>query len=322
MSSPKKIVITTHQSPDGDAIGSSLAMLHYLRQKKHQVTVVVPNDYPQFLYWMKGHDEVIVFEKNQTKATEITNDADLIFCLDYNTLSRMKEYGDVVAKTTCDKVLIDHHQEPDSFAKYILSDTSACSTAQLVYDFIGMMNDNHLITKAIAECLYSGIMTDTGNFRFPSTNSHTHKVVADLLDKGADNSHIYNLISDNNSIDKLRLVGYTLAEKLEFFEEYRSALICLSKKELDRFNFKKGDTEGLVNYGLSVNNIVFAAFFSESEGYVKISLRSKGNFDVNKLSREYFNGGGHINAAGGKLDMSIEKAREYFLNLLPKFNVS
>ena len=318
LAEPKKIVITTHKGPDGDAIGSSLGLYNYLIKKGHQVQVITPNEYPLFLHWMKGNNHVIQFIKEPEAAERITIDAEIIFCLDFNTLSRIDTFAPVVEQTKAFKVLIDHHQQPDEF-DFTFSDTKACSTAQLIYEFLDMFGDLDTIDKDIAECLYAGIMTDTGNFRFPSVTAKTHEIVAFLISKGAKHDKVYDLVHDNNSINRLKLLGYCLNEKLEILPDYSTAIISLTSDELNRFQYQKGDTEGVVNYALSIEGISVAAFFVEREGIVKISFRSKGSFSVNQLARDHFNGGGHINAAGGVYGTKVKEAIEKFKSILPNY---
>ncbi len=318
LAEPKKIVITTHRGPDGDAMGSSLGLYNYLKQKGHQVQVITPNDYPSFLHWMKGNNHVIQFEKEPEAAERITLEAEIIFCLDFNTLSRIDKFAPIVAQAKAFKVLIDHHQQPDEF-DFTLSDTSASSTAQLIYEFIEMFGDVDLIDQDIAECLYVGIMTDTGNFRFPSVTAKTHEIVALLISKGAKHDKAYDLVHDNNSVNRLKLLGYCLNEKLEVLPDFATAIISLNSDELNRFKYQKGDTEGVVNYALSIDGISVAAFFVEREGIVKISFRSKGSFSVNQLARDHFNGGGHINAAGGVYGTKVKEAIDKFKSILPNY---
>ena len=318
LAEPKKIVITTHRGPDGDAMGSSLGLYNYLKQKGHQVQIITPNDYPSFLYWMKGNNHVIQFVKEPEASERITLEAEIIFCLDFNTLSRIDKFAPIVEQAKAFKVLIDHHQQPDEF-DFTLSDTSASSTAQLVYEFIDMFGDIDFIDQDIAECLYVGIMTDTGNFRFPSVTAKTHEIVAFLISKGAKHDKVYDLVHDNNSVNRLKLLGYCLNEKLEVLPDYSTAIISLTSDELNRFQYQKGDTEGVVNYALSIEGISVAAFFVEREGIVKISFRSKGSFSVNQLARDHFNGGGHINAAGGVYGTKVKDAIEKFKSILPNY---
>ncbi|MDA9898033.1 bifunctional oligoribonuclease/PAP phosphatase NrnA [Flavobacteriales bacterium] len=317
LSTPRKVVITTHKGPDGDAMGSSLALYNYLLKKGHSVQVITPNDYPKFLKWMKGDKQVIEYCFHQEKATRITAKAELIFCLDFNILSRIDTYAPVVEAANAPKVLIDHHQQPDTF-DFNFSDTSACSTAQLIFEFLEMLGDTDLIDQDIAECLYAGIMTDTGNFRFNSVSSKTHQIVAFLIEKGARNDWIYDQIHDNNSVSRLKLLGYCLSEKMEVLPELGAAIIHLTKEELERFNFKKGDTEGVVNYALSIEGVNMAAFMVEKDGIVKISFRSKGLISVNQLARDHFSGGGHINAAGGA-HSNMSEAITTFKNVIPNY---
>jgi phosphoesterase RecJ-like protein len=319
LAKPKKIVIVTHWSPDGDAMGSSLALYNYLIQKKHKVTVITPNDYPAFLAWMKGNDTVIDFSKNGRKAKDAVAKAQLIFTLDFNSLKRIDKLGPEIEKSKAIKILIDHHLQPESYAKYMLHDIKASSTCELVFDFISMMGDIKLINKSVAECIYAGIMTDTGSFRFPSTSAKTHRVIAHLMAAGASNAAIHERIYDGNTESKLKLLGYCLAEKLTVFNDYHTAFFNLTTDELQRFNYKKGDTEGVVNYALSIEGIKFAAFFVERDGIIKTSFRSKGSFDVNVFARKHFDGGGHANAAGGMSELSMDETISKFVALLPQY---
>lgn len=321
LATPQNIVIIPHRNPDGDAIGSSLALYHFLK-KKHYVTVAAPNDYPEFLKWMPSSDEVKLFDKQNKQSKRALDGASIVFLLDFNALHRI---GDDMQKTVelfkGTFIMIDHHQEPDtSISDYIYSDTSICSTAQMVYHFLEMLDEVDKIDKDIASCLYAGIMTDTGSFRFPSTTSTTHRIIADLIDKGAKNAQIHNNIYDVNSYGRLQLLGRALSN-LKIEEKYRTAYITLSQAELNEFNFQKGDTEGVVNYALSLKGIIFAAIFIEDveQKIIKMSLRSKGKFSVNKFARAHFNGGGHDNAAGGRSETTLEETVTNFVNLLPNY---
>ncbi|NQX85867.1 MAG: bifunctional oligoribonuclease/PAP phosphatase NrnA [Flavobacteriaceae bacterium] len=318
---PKNIVIVPHKNPDGDAMGSTLGLLHYLNLYNHDAVVITPNNYPHFLQWLPGNDSVINFEKHASKAAHLIKKSDLIFTLDFNALHRIGQMEQHVLSANAIKILIDHHQQPDAYAKYRYSEPSICSTCQMVYHFIDMLKDTDKINRSIATCLYTGIMTDTGSFRFPSTTSETHKIIASLIDKGANNAQIHSNVYDTNSYSKLQLLGCAM-NNLEIIKEYNTAYITLSQEELDTYNYKKGDTEGVVNYGLSVNGIKFAAIFIENqaEGIIKISLRSKGAIDVNTIARTHFNGGGHINAAGGRSTLSMEKTLEKFKLILPQYS--
>jgi len=321
LSSPKKIVIVPHKNPDGDAIGSAVGLFHYLKNYNHQATVITPNDYPAFLKWVPGNEDVIIYDYHIKQCNTLIDEADLIFTLDFNALHRTGNMETVLEKSEAIKVLIDHHQEPHDYAKYIYSDVSMSSTSQMVYHFIEMLQDTHHIDTNIATCLYLGIMTDTGSFRFPSTTSTTHRIIADLIEKGANNAYIHTMVYDTNSFDRLQLLGCAL-NNLKVLPDLRTAYISLSQDELNKYNYKKGDTEGVVNYGLSLENIVFAAIFIEDkqEGIIKLSLRSKGNFSVNDFARAHFNGGGHINAAGGRSEISLNDTIKKFIAILPTYS--
>ena len=321
LSVPKNIVIVPHRNPDGDAMGSTLALYHYLKLYNHNAIVMAPNDYPDFLKWLPGDDTVLKFETQQEESTTLINNADLIFTLDFNAFHRAGHaMAEVLEPSTAIKVMIDHHQQPDDYAKYMYSDISMSSTCEMVYNFIEMLGDDDKIDATIATCLYVGIMTDTGSFRFPATTSRTHQVIGNLIEKGADNSQIHNNIYDTNSYSRLQLLGRAM-QNLKVIPELRTAYMTLSQAELDEFNFKKGDTEGFVNYALSLKDIIFAAIFIESQQdqIIKISLRSKGEFSVNEFSRAYFNGGGHTNAAGGRSDDDMQTTLNKFISILPQY---
>jgi phosphoesterase RecJ-like protein len=319
LSKPKKIVIVTHWSPDGDAMGSSLGLYNYLIQKKHKVTVITPNDYPSFLSWLPGDKKVINFSIKAKPAKTAVAQADLIFCLDFNSLKRIEALGDEVKKSKAIKFIIDHHLQPEDFADYMLHSVKACSTCELVFDFMDLMGDKKMLNKDIANCLYTGLMTDTGSFRFPSTTSKTHNTIAELIDAGAENADIHNRIYDDNTEDKLRLLGFCLGEKLTVFKDYHTAFFNLTLDELVRFNYKKGDTEGVVNYALSISGIRLAVFFVEGDDKIKISFRSKGDFNVNLFARTHFSGGGHANAAGGMSELTLDETIIKFVSLLPEY---
>jgi phosphoesterase RecJ-like protein len=287
-------------------MGSSLAMCHFLKQFGHSVIVITPNNYASFLHWMPGNEDVLVFEENQDEAQKLTKNADLIFLMDFSHLDRIADFSEIVSNSKATKILIDHHQDPDvSIADIIFSDPQACSTAQLVYEIIAEMELSNHINKAIAECLYVGIMTDTGSFKYSSTTAKTHRIIAELIIAGIDNAKIHDLIYDNSSPSRMRLLGYCLNEKLLLYPENNSAIISLTAEELERFEFQKGDTEGFVNYALAIKGIKFAIFIAEKDGLVKLSLRSKGDFKVNEIANKYFSGGGHMNASGGISEVSV-----------------
>ncbi|GGI58098.1 DHH family phosphoesterase [Winogradskyella haliclonae] len=321
LSEVKKIVIIPHRNPDGDAIGSTLALMHYLNQYNHEVRVIAPNDYPDFLKWMPGESSVLKFETEREVSEKLIAEADIMFTLDFNALHRTgKDMAEVLAASQSLKIMIDHHQAPDDYATYMYSDAKMSSTGEMVYNFIEMLDDTDKITVDIATCIYVGIMTDTGSFRFRSTTSRTHQVISNLIEKGADNTEIHNQVYDTNSYDRLQLLGRAL-QNLKVIPEYNTAYITLSQTELDEFNYKKGDTEAVVNYALSIHKTILAAIFIENtqEGIIKISLRSKGDLSVNEMSRAHFNGGGHTNAAGGRSALSLEATVEKFIAILPEY---
>jgi bifunctional oligoribonuclease and PAP phosphatase NrnA len=320
LATPKNVVIVPHKNPDGDAIGSTLGLYHYLKQNGHNTIVIAPNDYPEFLKWIPGEDAILKYDENTEKATELVEQAELIFTLDFNALHRTGNMEYILTGSNAIKIMIDHHQQPDDYAKYVYSDASICSTSQMIYHFIEMLEDVDSINNEIATCLYVGIMTDTGSFRFASTTSTTHRVVADLIYKGANNANIHNNVYDNNSYNKLQLLGCAL-NNLKLVNDYNVAYISLSQNELNSFDFKKGDTEGIVNYALSLKDVIFAVIFIEhrKERIIKISLRSKGDFDVNAFARNHFNGGGHTNAAGGRSELDMKKTIDKFISILSNY---
>lgn len=317
---PRNIVIIGHKNPDGDAMGSTLGLKHYLDKKGHNCSVLVPNEYPDFLHWLPGSETTYRFDWQNNQSQKAISNSDIIFLMDFNALHRV---GDDMQKTLekyqNDFVLIDHHQQPDEF-KYMFSDTEICSTSQMVYQFIEMNNDLELIDAAIATCLYTGIMTDTGSFRFRSTTSKTHRIIADLIDKGAENDRIHNNVYDANTYNRLLLLGQALSN-LKVLENYKTAFITLTNEEKKRYDYQKGDSEGVVNYALSLKGIIFAAIFIEDieQNLIKISFRSKGSFSVNQFARNHFEGGGHDNAAGGKSTLSLDETISKFISLLPNY---
>jgi phosphoesterase RecJ-like protein len=310
------IVIVTHWSPDGDAMGSSLALYNYLLKIKKKATVVVPNEYPEFLKWLPGDNKVLNHQTDSGKVEELVLNADAIFTLDFNSYKRIEKLGEIVANSKAVKVLIDHHQQPDKFAKLVLHNVKACSTCELIYDLIVGLGHKKLIDKKIAACLYTGLMTDTGSFRFPSVTAKTHLILSDLIKCGAVPNQIHEAVYDTYAYNRLKLIGYSILQKMIVLPGKNIAYISLSEDELRQFDFQKGDTEGLVNYPLTMKGVKFSVFFAEMEGKVKISFRSKGKFDVNQFARTYFNGGGHINAAGGRSDLSLNDAIAKFLEIV------
>ena len=325
ITNPQKIVITTHRGPDGDAMGSSLALYNLLVKLNHEVNVITPNDYASFLHWLPGNNLVTEYESSRETAEKLVDNADIIFMLDYNHIYRIDGLAANVENSNAFKVLIDHHQDPqENIADLIFSEPTICSTAQLLFQIIDKMDLSYLIDKDIAECIYVGIMTDTGSFKYSSTTSETHNIIARLIKYGARNTVIHDLVYDNYSADRMKLLGYCLNDKLLLFPENKSAIISLTNEELKRFNFKKGDTEGIINYALAIKDTIFAAFIVERDNIVKLSLRSKGEFKVNDIANKYFSGGGHENAAGGisntNIQETIEKVKEIIIEYKEELN--
>lgn len=320
----KNIIITAHKSPDGDSIGSSLVLFHYLKSKNKNVTVCHPDPSPSFLNWLQGANEIVNFQEEPNTVKSKINDADLIFCLDFNALHRVgRDMETELNATSAKLVMIDHHLYPSDEFDVAFSDISACSTAQMIFDFITCLGHQNAISVAAGEAMYCGIMTDSGSFRFPSTSAHTHEVIAHLIRIGVDHSKVHEAVFDTNTIDRLRLRGYAINEKLEIIKAYRTAIITLKEDELDQFNYCKGDAEGLVNVGLSIIGIDKSIFLKENDGKIKISFRSKGeNNPVNELASKYFNGGGHANAAGGIWEGTMEEAVKKIKDVLPEFSKS
>ena len=314
------ITIIPHTSPDGDAIGSTLGLYHFLKNQGHDVQVVAPTDFPDFLKWMPEADQILIYPDQESRAEQRIADSSLIFTLDFNNLLRAKPLTPFLQKALATFVMIDHHQQPDTYATITYSDEKASSTCELIYNTIVSLGSQEAINKTIATCLYTGIMTDTGGFRFSMTSPQTHRVAAVLLEKGANCAQIASDVLDSYSIDRLQLLG-TVLDGLTYLKEYKTAYMSVSSKILKQFNFRKGDTEGFVNYGLRIKEAELAVIFIENEedNLIKISFRSKTTLDVNLLARMYFNGGGHINAAGGSMSISLEDTIAYFLEVLPKF---
>lgn len=322
LATPKKIAIIPHRSPDGDAMGSTLGLYHFLLKLNQQPVVIAPNDFPEFLAWLPASETVLVYETDRVNCTKVLNDAELVFTLDFNALHRTGEMEQVLSKLTAPMIMIDHHQLPDTYAVFTYSDTSFGSTCEMIYNFIVLLNQKSLIDKTIATCLYTGILTDSGGFRFPKTTGTTHRIVAEFIELGVENTEIPTLLFDNNSYERLQLLGRALQNMKVLFDK-KTSYISLSQKELDEFKYVKGDTEGIVNYGLTIKGIVFAAIFIEhrDENIIKISFRSQGDFDVNQFAREHFNGGGHINAAGGKSNDSLANTIKKFEQIVSKITI-
>jgi phosphoesterase RecJ-like protein len=282
-------------------------------------TVVSPTDYGDFLNWMPGETTVINFEREEAKATQLVQEADFIFCLDFNALKRINKLGDIVREAKCKKVMIDHHLEPEGFANYALWTTQVSSTCELIYQFIDILGETDKITKDIASCLYAGIMTDTGGFRHSSTYPSTHQATAALIEKGAEPNKIVEAIYDNYSESRMRFIGYCLNDKMQILREYNTALICVTAEELKQFEIITGDSEGLVNYGLSIKGIKLSVIIIDRTVARKMSFRAKGNFPANEFARKYFNGGGHFSAAGGESQDTIEATELKFKQALADY---
>lgn len=318
LNSPKQIVITSHHKPDGDALGSSLAMYHWLKPKGHDVRVIVPSDFPNFLDWMPGRDEVSIYPAHKEANDQFIAGADIIFCLDFNGLSRINLMEAAVRASNATKIMIDHHLDPEGFDDYRHWNSNASATAELVYDFIAnVMGEPEAITADIADCLYTGIMTDTGSFRYSNTSPGVHRIVADLIDRGARHWKIHEFIFNSATENRLKFLGYCLLHRLEVLREYNTALFSVSRDDLERFNVGTGDTEGLVNYALSLHGIRLAALIIDRGELVKLSLRSLGDFPSNEVCATHFSGGGHRNAAGGNSWASLEDTVEQFKSILP-----
>ncbi|OYU85271.1 MAG: DHH family phosphoesterase [Flavobacterium sp. BFFFF2] len=321
LQTPKTIVVIPHRNPDGDAIGSTLGWAHFLRHSGHQVQVISPNDFPDFLGWLPGSSDILCYEKNRAHGHDLIVKADLVCTLDFNAFHRVGIMEESLKEVKAPFLMIDHHQEPGNYAQFLFSNTQYGSTCEMVFDVIESLGQKQHVNQVIATCLYTGIMTDSGSFRFPSTTARTHRVVAELIEAGAPNSLIHQQIYDSSSFHRLQLLGCALSN-LKIFPNKNTAYTTLSQAEMSRFKAEKGDTEGFVNYGLSIKGIHLAAIFIENqeEGIIKISFRSKGDVDVNQLSRAHFDGGGHINAAGGRSKTSLAETVALFeqiLNLKP-----
>ncbi|WP_339654394.1 bifunctional oligoribonuclease/PAP phosphatase NrnA [Flavobacterium frigidarium] len=323
LATPKKIAIIPHRSPDGDAMGSTLALYHFLSKFNHDAVVIAPNEFPDFLAWLPGSETVKIFEKDKDNCTSILNEADIVFTLDFNAFHRVgHEMEKTLASLDTTFIMIDHHQKPDDYAAYIYSDTAFGSTCEMIYNFIEFLGKKEFLDKTIGTCIYTGILTDSGSFRFPGTNGNTHRIVAHLIDLGVENTKIPNLLFENSSYQRLQLLGRAL-QNMKVFNQYQTSYTTLTQKELDTFEYVKGDTEGIVNYGLSIKGIVFTAIFIENkdEKIIKISFRSQGDFDANQFARDHFNGGGHKNAAGGRSEVSMEETIQKFEKLVANLTI-
>lgn len=316
-----KVVIVAHVSPDGDAIGSSLGLWHFFELQGKTASVIVPNQFPDFLKWMPGAKDILLYDRHKEMADKLIQEADVICCLDFNQLSRIDEMAAAVEASPARKVLIDHHLHPDNFCKIVISHPEISSTSELVFRLICRMGYFEDVTKELAECIYTGMMTDTGGFTYNSNNREIYFIISELLSKGIDKDEIYRKVFNTYSEGRLRLMGYVLYDKLKIYADCHAALIDLSQAEQDRFSYMKGDTEGFVNIPLSVKGVVFSCFLREDteKKMIKVSLRSVGDFPCNKVAAEYFGGGGHLNASGGEFYGTMEEAKKVFEEALQKY---
>lgn len=320
LTEPRRIVITTHHKPDGDALGSSLGLYHWLKKRNHEVSIVLSSDFPSFLDWMPGRQDVILFPEQPNIAKSLLSDAEIIFCLDYSALSRTNVLEPFIADANAPKWMIDHHLDPENFASLVYWDAKAAATAQLIYTFIAdVMNAGSEVDADIATCLYAGIMTDTGSFRFRSTTSSVHHIIASLIDAGARNWEIHEHIYNSSTERRLKFLGYCLLNSLEVIPEYNTALFAVSKEDLAQFDVTTGDTEGLVNYALSIKGIRLAALIIDRTELIKLSLRSIGEIPCNEICKKYFNGGGHLNASGGSSTDDLASVVNKFKSILPEY---
>lgn len=312
----RNILLICHINPDGDAIGSQLAFYHYLKSKGREAAMLSPNYLQEFLKWMDGSEKITIFIKEREKSIRMIREADLIIMFDFNQPGRLGEAMDHVIESSARKVVIDHHLNPSDFADLLITDPSKCSTAELVHELVRQMNGREAVSKAYAEALYVGIITDTGNFEHGNFTGDTFRTIADLIDSGIDKVSIFNKIYNNFSADRMRLQGLALNGRMVIVPELRSAYIYLSKQDLKDYNNVKGDTEGFVNMPLSIRDVIFSTLFIEKDGFVKLSFRSKGSFPVNEFAAAYFSGGGHLNASGGEFSGSLDESIAYFLKIL------
>ena len=315
-----KIVIVSHVSPDGDAIGSSLGLAQFLDSQDKTVNVIVPNAFPDFLKWMPGSKDILLYDRYKEFADKLINEADIICCLDFNSLKRIEEMADSVATSPARKILIDHHLYPEDFCRIVISHPEISSTSELVFRLICRMGYFSDISREGAECIYTGMMTDTGGFTYNSNNREIYFIISELLSKGIDKDDIYRKVYNTYSESRLRLMGYVLSN-MKVYREYNSALISLTKEEQGKFDYIKGDSEGFVNIPLSIKNVRFSCFLREDteRRIIKISLRSVGTFPCNKLAAEFFNGGGHLNASGGEFTGTMAEAKQVFEEALKKY---
>ncbi len=323
ISKPAKVVIVTHFKPDADALGSSLGLAAFLNKFGHQVSVITPSDYPDFLAWMPGNETVLALSKEnpapEAKAATLIAQAEVIFCLDFSSLARINSLGEMIRKSAATKVLIDHHLEPEDFASFVQWDPASASTAGLIFDLIEELGLTSHIDSTVATCLYAGLMTDTGSFKHNNTRYREFQIASELVSRGASPHDIARHVYDTNSLERLRLTGYVLSEKLVVLPEYRMAYMTLSQEELKKYGAQTGDTEGLVNYGLSIKGVKMSVLMYDRKEEIKLSFRSLGDFSVNELARKHFEGGGHRNASGGQSKLSLEATLKKLLDILPEY---
>lgn len=316
--SPKDVVLFSHRNPDGDALGSTLAMMHYLTAMHHSVKIIYPSDYPIGFNWMPGLDKVIIYDIDAVACKAAIDQSNLMIFLDFSSLDRIDKMGEWVENHQCPKITIDHHLDPEPFADYIISNTNASSTCEMVYDFIKELHGLKAITKTIASCIYTGIVTDTGSFKY-STSSELFRKVADLMDAGIDDVLLQNLIHNCLQEKYLRLLGYCLYEKMELIPEYKTGIISLSREDYLKFDIQRGDTEGIVNFLLMLEDIDIAALITEQPTIIKLSLRSKGDISVQEICRDHFKGGGHKNASGGAVYGTLSQTIKKFKDIIPNY---
>jgi len=323
LSRPQKVVIVTHFKPDADALGSSLGLAGFLEHKGHSVQVITPSDYPEFLSWMPGNEKVVAYQKESARQVQLIQkhlqEAQILFCLDFSSLNRIQDLEEPVRHAKAVKVMIDHHLEPEKFADFEYWNVRSASTAGLIYELIRDLGETELIDANIANCLYAGLMTDTGGFRHNNTRHEEFEIASALVARGAKPHEVAKQIYDTNSLERLRLTGFVLANKLTVLPQFRTAYITLSADELTQFGAQTGDTEGLVNYGLSIKGIKLSVLMYDRKDEIKLSFRSLGDFSVNAMARKYFNGGGHRNASGGNTRVSLEETLRQFLAILPEY---
>lgn len=315
----EKFVIVAHVGPDGDAVGSSLGMWHFLMALEKEPVVILPNAFPAFLSWLPGADKILIYEKDKKNADAYIAEADIIFALDFNTPKRMSKLADAILASSAKKIMLDHHLFPDDFANIIISYPEISSTSEIVFRFICRMGNFSKINLACAECIYTGMMTDTGGFTYNSNHRDIYSIIYELLKIGIDKDDIYRKVYNNYSADRMKLMGYSLYEKMHIYPEYKTALITLTAKELQQFNYITGDAEGFVNIPLSIKGIVFSVFMREDTDKIKISFRSQGSFPANEVANDVFKGGGHLNAAGAESYTTLEEARQIFEQSLPNY---